>query len=160
MPYLPFTSANLTEIAKWQASDPTVLTVNYGNLLSTTPAQPSGGRTIGTKVGTSDNTGSVRQSNSGIAVNSVLTALDGVDPTDSSSTQSDAQPFQVGGTTQSAGDAFNVGITGGGLNPYVFFTVRGRNSVNASRPATATISATTGPRWAAPLVRSGLALLV
>jgi len=32
-------------------------------------------------------------------------------------------PFQVGGTTTSAGDAFNVGITGGGLNPYVFFTV-------------------------------------
>ncbi len=122
LPYLPFTSANLTEIAEWAASDPTVLTVNSLNALGTNPTQPSGGRTIGIKVGSADNTATVRPSNSGIAVNSVLTTLAGVDPTDNSATQSDAQPFQVGGTTNT-GDPFYVAMSGGGLNPFVYYTI-------------------------------------
>ena len=116
LPYMPFTSANLTEIAKWIASDTAVLTVNSGNLLATNPGQPSGSRTIGKAVGTSDNTASIRKSNSGVAVNTETTFanLGGVDPSDDTAVGSDAQAFQVGGTTNT-GDAFYVRIAGGGL---------------------------------------------
>ena len=70
MPYLPFVTANLTEIAKWVASNPSILTVNSGNLLATCadgtspcPQYPSGGRTIGKAVGNADNTATMRRSN-------------------------------------------------------------------------------------------------
>ena len=124
LPYLPFTSANLTEIAKWLASNTSVLTVNSGNLLATNPAQPSGSRSIGNAVGTSDNTASARKSNSGVAVNTgtAFTNLNGVDPSDDTVVATDAQPFQVGGTVNS-GPAFDVRVSGGGANPFVFFTI-------------------------------------
>jgi prepilin-type N-terminal cleavage/methylation domain-containing protein len=122
LPYLPFLSANLTEIAKWLASNTAVLTVNSGNLLATNPAQPSGSRTIGTAAGTSNNTATVRKSNSGVAVNTVFTTLNGVDPTDDSTVGTDLQPFEVAGTTTS-NYFFNVGLTSGGLNPFIYFTV-------------------------------------
>lgn len=124
LPYLPFTSANLTEIAKWLASNTSVLTVNSGNLLATDPSQPSGSRTLGKVVGTSDNTGSIRRSNSGVAVNTgaSFTGFDGVDPGDNTTIASDAQPFQVGGIVNT-GPTFDVRVSGGGLNPFVFFTM-------------------------------------
>jgi prepilin-type N-terminal cleavage/methylation domain-containing protein len=124
LPYLPFTSANLTEIAKWLASNTSVLTVNSGNLLATNPAQPSGSRSIGNVVGTSDNTASARKSNSGVAVNTgtAFTNLNGVDPDDDTAIATDVQPFQVGGTVNS-GPAFDVRVSGGGANPFVFFTI-------------------------------------
>jgi hypothetical protein len=122
LPNLPFTSANLTEIAKWVAGNPGVLTVNNGNLLASLPAQPSGSRTIGKAVGDSDVAGSVRKSNSGIAVNAVLPALNGVDPSDDSDIASDLQPFQVGGS-QDSGGTFDVRVGGGGANPFVWFTI-------------------------------------
>lgn len=140
MPYLPFTSANLTEIATWTASDPTVLGVNSGNVLATNPSQPSGGRTIGKKVGTADNTVAARISNSGVAVNSSLSTLGGVDPTDASAITSDLQPFEVGGDPgQSTGDEFLVSISGGGANPFVFYvlgtdTGECRKQSDGSRP--------------------------
>src|SRR4249919_2261211 len=68
MPHLPFVTANLTEIAKWEASNTAILTINSGNLLSTTPAQPSGSRTIGKANGGANNLSTVRLSNSGAAV--------------------------------------------------------------------------------------------
>ena len=130
LPYLPFTSVNLTEIADWAASDKNTLVVNSGNLLATNPAQPSGSRSYGKKNGTSDNTGTVRVSNSGVAINTAATfaKVAGVDPTDQSVTVSDVQAFQVGDSgsdpgTGGTGDEFYVTITGGGLNPYVFYTV-------------------------------------
>ena len=122
LPNLPFTSANLTEIARWVASSPGVLTVNNGNLLASVPAQPSGSRTIGKAVGNSDVTGSVRMSNSGIAVNAVLPTLNGVDTSDDSDIASDLQPFQVGGSVNSGG-TFDVRVSGGGANPFVWFTI-------------------------------------
>ncbi|HVR80734.1 MAG TPA: prepilin-type N-terminal cleavage/methylation domain-containing protein [Luteimonas sp.] len=135
LPYLPFTSANLTEIATWIASVPTVLVVNSGNLLATDPSQPSGSRTYGRLSGTSNNTATVRQSNSGVAINTVLTTLDGVDPTDNT-TVNDAQPFQVSGSL-GTGDDFFVRISGGGLNPFVFYTVPilGADSGECLKPA-------------------------
>jgi prepilin-type N-terminal cleavage/methylation domain-containing protein len=121
LPNLPFTSANLTEIAKWVASNTSVLTVNSGNLLATNPAQPSGSRTIGNTVGTSDNTSSMRKSNSGVAVNAVLATVNAVDPQDGD-LASDKQPFEVGGNTN-AGASFDVRVSGGGANPFVWFTI-------------------------------------
>jgi prepilin-type N-terminal cleavage/methylation domain-containing protein len=136
LPYLPFTSANLTEIAKWLASNTSVLTVNSGNLLATDPSQPSGSRTIGKAVGTSDNTGSARNSNSGVAVNTeaAFATLGGVDPTDDTDIASDVQPFQVGGTVN-AGPAFDVRVSGGGANPFVFFTLGTDSNVECFKPA-------------------------
>lgn len=122
MPYLPFTSANLTEIAKWTSSDKTVLVVNSGNVLATNPSQPSGGRTFGVKVGAEDNTVSARTSNSGIAVNTALSAVEGVDPTDHSQVTSDLQAFEIGGVPGgSTGDDFLISVNGGGANPFVFY---------------------------------------
>lgn len=124
LPYLPFTSANVTEIAKWMASDGTVLVVNSGNLLATNPSQPSGSRSYGKKVGLSDNSASVRNSNSGIAINTKLTDVNGVDPADETTVSSDLQAFDVGGTPGStSGDDFLVTLSGGGLNPYVFYAI-------------------------------------
>ena len=134
LPYLPFTSVNLTEIAKWLASDASVLTINSGNLLATDPAQPSGGRAIGKSVGTSDNTASMRKSNSGIAVNAVLPTLNGVDPTDNSDVASDAQPFQVGGSGN-AGGTFDVRVSGGGANPFVWYTISSDVNQECLKPA-------------------------
>jgi prepilin-type N-terminal cleavage/methylation domain-containing protein len=136
LPYLPFTSANLTEIAKWLASNTSILTVNSGNLLATDPSQPSGSRTLGKAVGNSDNTGSARNSNSGVAVNTetAFATLGGVDPTDDTQVSSDIQPFQVGGTVN-AGPTFDVRVSGGGANPFVFFTLGTDSNVECIKPA-------------------------
>lgn len=150
LPYLPFTSANLTEIATWTANDRTVLGVNSGNLLALDPSQPSGGRTIGKRVGTSSNTVTARTSNSGVAVNTALTKSDGtqlggVDLTDDSATATDVQPFEVGGTPNTGtGDEFSVRIIGGGLNPFVFYTITSTaDSGECFKPATGDRSCTT-----------------
>ncbi|KGQ18734.1 Type IV fimbrial biogenesis protein PilV [Lysobacter dokdonensis DS-58] len=132
MPFLPFTTVNLTEIAKWTASNTSIITVNSGNLLSTDPTQPSGSRTIGKTNGTSNNTGELRRSSSGVAINASLPTLAGVDPNDNSEVWSDAQAFQVGGTT---GGTFDARVTGGGGNPFVFTTVAGDVNKECLKPA-------------------------
>lgn len=132
LPYLPFTTINLTEIAQWLASDSSILTINSGNLLATDPTEPSGGRTEAAAVGTADNTGSLRNSNSGVAVS--IAVQGGVDPTDASSISSDAQEFEVGGVAN-AGPSFNVRVTGGGANPFVFYTLGANVNVECTKPA-------------------------
>ncbi|WP_460822188.1 type IV pilus modification PilV family protein [Lysobacter olei] len=124
LPVLPFTTINMSEIAKWTASVPSVITVNSGSLLTNNPTEPSGGRTIGKTNGTSDNTAEVRISNSGVAVTSSF-AFNGVDPSDNTTVQSDAQAFNVGGTvtTNPSGESFTVAQSGGGLDPSAFFTI-------------------------------------
>ncbi|HEY0659725.1 MAG TPA: hypothetical protein VGD21_00145 [Lysobacter sp.] len=122
MPFLPFTAANLTEIARWeQLGTPGILNINSGNLLATDPAQPSGGRTTGVAVGTAENRSSVRLSNSGIAVSQVLATVAGIDPEDNGDQLDDTQRFDVLGPD--GGPAFDVRHTGGGSNPFVFFTL-------------------------------------
>lgn len=122
LPYLPFTTINLTEIAKWMASDTSVLTVNSGNLLASIPSEPSGSRTIGRDLGTADNTGSMRKSNSGVAVNTAIPGA--VDAGLDAQEFQDSQEFQVGGTV-STGDDFLVRVTGGGANPIVYYAFPG-----------------------------------
>lgn len=132
MPFLPFTTVNLTEIAKWTAEFPNILTVNSGNLLFADPLQPSGSRTIGKTNGTSNNTGEMRRSNSGVAINASMTALAGVDPNDNSEVTIDSQAFQVGGST---GGTFDVRVTGGGGNPFVFTSVNTDVGKECLKPA-------------------------
>lgn len=132
MPFLPFTTVNLTEIAKWTASNAAVITVNSGNLLASDPLQPSGSRTIGKTAGTANNTGEMRRSSSGVAINASLPNLGGVDPNDNSEVWSDAQAFQVGGST---GGTFDVRVTGGGGNPFVFATVSTDVNKECLKPA-------------------------
>lgn len=124
LPVLPFTTVNLTELAKWTASLPSVITVNSGSLLTNNPSQPSGSRTVGKVNGTSDNTAEIRVSNSGLAVNSSF-AFNGVDPSDDTTLQTDAQNFNVGGSvsTNPNGEFFSVVQSGGGLDPSVFFSI-------------------------------------
>lgn len=134
LPFLPFTTVNLTEIAKWEEVDNTgILTINSGNLLATDPAEPSGGRTIGEGVGTAGNQTSMRRSNSGIAVNAVLATVAGIDPGDDSEVLSDVQPFEVTGV--SAGPAFDVRVGGAGSNPFVFFTLDNDSDRECLKPA-------------------------
>jgi hypothetical protein len=117
--YIPFTTVNLTEIAEWKTQTPDILTINTGNLLSTTPAQPSGGRTIGNMGGSADNNVKMRRSNSGIGVNFAQTTMTAVDDDDLAE-HTDVQAFQVGGSN---GPTFDVRVSGAGANPFVFFTL-------------------------------------
>ena len=142
LPHLPFTSANLTEIAKWLASNTSVLTVNSGNLLpnpsdpsqAPDPTKPSGSRTIGKAMGTSDNTATIRESNSGVAVNGVLTGLNGVDPTDDPRLPAMCSPS--GSTVRRTPAAtFDVLVSGGGANPFVSFTVASDVDKQCLKPA-------------------------
>jgi len=122
MPFLPFVAVNLTEIARWeQLGTPGILNINSGNLLATDPAEPSGGRTVGVAAGTAENRSSVRRSNSGIAVNQVLSTVAGIDPSDDSDLHDDTQPFEVFGPD--TGPGFDVRLIGGGSNPFVYFTL-------------------------------------
>jgi hypothetical protein len=128
MPFLPFTTVNLTEIAKWTERLPNVLTVNSGNLLFADPLKPSGSRTIGKINGSAKNTGEMRRSSSAWRSTASMTTLGGVDPTDNGEVRSDSQDFQVGGST---GGTFDVRVTGGGGgNPFVFANVN--SDVNKS----------------------------
>lgn len=140
MPFLPFTTVNLTEITEWNESVPAIITVNERNLLSTTPEQPSGGRTFGTSNGDANAESKSRRSNSGIAVSSALSEIGAVDPEDggqgpqgANQVLEDAQAFQVGAGN---GPAFDVSVSGGGGNPFVFFTLGIDNNVECPKPET------------------------
>ena len=149
MPFLPFMAANLTEIARWeQPGTPGILSINSGNLLATDPTQPSGGRTIGVSTGTADNRSSVRSSNSGVAVNQVLDTVAGVDPADDGSTLDDTQAFEV--VTPAAGLAFDVNLSGGGSNPYVYFTLGSDVDRECFKPADAIHHCVTTPGTTLP----------
>lgn len=132
LPYLPFTTINLTEIAKWVASDTSILTVNSGNLLASVPSEPSGSRTIGRGLGDANNTGSVRKSNSGVAVSTDIPSA--VDTGPDAQEFEDFQKFQVAGTVWT-GDDFFVRVTGGGANPIVFYGFPG-DSGECLKPTT------------------------
>ena len=138
LPYLPFTTANLTEIAGWtkDPTDSSVLTVNDANLLATDPEQPFGGRTIGSSNGNADTVASVSRSNSGVAVSDVLDDdTPHVDEHDSlpANQSTDAQSFEVGGP--SGGPTFDVQVAGGGANPFVFYTLGGYTNIECLKPS-------------------------
>ncbi|WP_386749287.1 hypothetical protein [Agrilutibacter niabensis] len=128
LPFLPFTTVNVTELAKWTASDTAILSINSGTLLGSNPSQPSGGRTIGVKKGIADNEVDINMSNFGLAASSdsVFNNITGVDTGDAAAMGSDAQPFDVGGSSSppSSGEEFTVRISGiTTQDPDVFYSV-------------------------------------
>jgi hypothetical protein len=158
MPFLPFTAANLTEIARWEpVGTPGILDINSGNLLATDPALPSGGRTIGVAEGAAGNRSSIRRSNSGIAVTEVLAAVAGIDPEDNDESAGavpldDTQPFEVVGPP--VGPAFDVAHAGGGTNPFVYFTLGTDVDRECFKPADANHHCVTAPGTVLPLAGS------
>lgn len=129
LPFLPFTTINLTEIARWSESDATVLSVNKDGALGTVPDQPFGGRTLGIKVGVADAIATMRKSNSGVAVSTIIPgAVDllgkaTTPEVSDDATLSDKQAFNVGGSDTSIGDSFNVRVSGGPANYVVFYAI-------------------------------------
>jgi hypothetical protein len=119
LPFLPFTTINLTEIAKWHASSTVTLNVNNDGELATEPTQPKGGRTLGIKIGVADTVAEISPSNSGVAVSTVVKGA--VDDKGDQTILSDKQVFNVGGTVQSNGDDFYVQINGGPANYVLWY---------------------------------------
>lgn len=123
LPYLPFTTINMTELANWRATEPAVLDVNSRNILNLVDAdaeQPSGGASRGVSNGDSDNIAEIGPSNAGVAATAAL--VTGVDP-DDQVLSPDTQPFNVGGVA-STGDGFNVRLAGlAGQNPFLSFAI-------------------------------------
>ena len=120
LPSLPFTTINLTEMARWTASDPTIINVNTTKSLNFNVTEPSGGRTAGIKVGSASNNSLMRTSNSGVAVSDDI--LGAVDSNGDVATNADSQSFLVGpgsGAGGGTGDGFVVEASGGilGTNP-------------------------------------------
>jgi type IV pilus modification protein PilV len=139
LPYLPFTTVNVTELANWAASDTAILSTNSGSLLGSNPSQPSGGRTIGVKKGLADNEAVINMSNFGLAASSdsVFSAITGVDTADAAALGTDAQTFDVGGNSAppSSGEEFSVRITGlTTQDPDVFYLL-GTDAGECLRPS-------------------------
>ena len=133
LPSLPFTTINLTEMARWTASDPTIINVNTTKSLNFNVTEPSGGRTAGIKVGSASNNSLMRTSNSGVAVSDDI--LGAVDTNGDGATNTDTQQFVVGtgaGPGGGTGDTFHVGVSGGGSNPFANFTVSPTDSGNCT----------------------------
>ena len=132
LPALPFTTINLTEIAKWTATDATVLNVNTDRSLSFNVTEPFGGRTAGIKSGTASNASVMRRSNSGVAVSDDI--LGGVDSNGDELTSTDSQVFDVGAGTGSGGgtgDTFLASLSGGS-SAFLTFVIGGTDSGNCT----------------------------
>jgi prepilin-type N-terminal cleavage/methylation domain-containing protein len=117
LPYLPFTTINVTELAFWQPrkADDTdgssVLTVATGSSLIYDPLLPTRGRTnaLSNATGTADAVANMTLSNSGVAIASA------VDPDDLNSA-TDRQVFVVSnGTGSGNGEKFAVVLGGAAL---------------------------------------------
>jgi prepilin-type N-terminal cleavage/methylation domain-containing protein len=125
LPYLPFTTINLTELAGWAATDDDFLNVNEsGSLFNGDPSEPLGGATRGIAEGSADTNSTMRKSNSGVAASSVIPGA--VDLLGDGATASDSQNFTVGtGGNTNTGDDFFVSMSGGGLDLAVDYTMAG-----------------------------------
>jgi prepilin-type N-terminal cleavage/methylation domain-containing protein len=112
LPFLPFTTINLTEISTWARTDANILNINTSNLLDYAKNFPSGGRTEGKAAGTASVTSTLRVSNSGVAVSDALPGP--VDAANDGATMTDAQPFTVTAPTTPTTDHFYAIVNGGG----------------------------------------------
>lgn len=138
LPYLPFTTINVTELANWAADNTEILSVNSGSLLGSNPSQPSGGRTAGVKKGVANNEASINMSNFGVAASSnpVFRDIAGVDTGDAAALGTDAQPFDVGGDNSppSSGEEFSARFAGVTTqDPDVFYAL-GADAGECLRP--------------------------
>lgn len=129
LPYLPFTTVNLTEIAGWSVTDDDYLSVNQsGSLFNGDPSEPLGGATRGIAEGIADTTSTMRTSNSGVAASSVIPGA--VDLLGDAATVNDSQNFTVGtGGSTGTGDDFYVSMSGGGLDLAINYSLTGDSGV-------------------------------
>lgn len=104
LPMLPFTTINLTEIAKWTPSDTNVLAVNTNNTLYFNVTEPSGGRTAGINGGTATSDTESLKSNSGVAVSDDIAGA--VDENGDEIASTDSQEFTVGGGGGGSGNNY------------------------------------------------------
>jgi len=134
LPFLPFTTVNVTEIAAWNATNTSVLSVNTDHNMDGTANKPDNGQAYGKINGSSDNRGVMRLSNSGIAASTAIPA--NTDLQGDEVETNDSQPFTVGGSTGggSAGDMFYVSIAAGaGADPRVDWAV-GTHAGQCNKP--------------------------
>lgn len=111
LPYLPFTTINLTEMGGWDASD-TRLGVNSGSLLAFNINQPFGGRTRGLAAANTDPLPAtlveIRKSNSGVAVSDDIPGA--TDRNGDEDMFTDRQPFEVLASVSTGADQFWVNV--------------------------------------------------
>lgn len=119
LPYLPFTTINVTELAFWaakavlgDADASSVLSVSTGSSQIYDPAEPTRGRVnaTGGNGEEADAEGRMTRSNSGVAV-----VLGGIDPTSDAVASTDRQAFEIGtnsGNPGGIGQAFFVRLSG------------------------------------------------
>ncbi|MCC8363863.1 prepilin-type N-terminal cleavage/methylation domain-containing protein [Lysobacter sp. A6] len=116
LPYLPFSTINVTEFADYESSNTSVIDVHTGGFLPwPTSNLPSRGATEAKGTGTANNRSSMRRSNSGLAATELL-ANGGIpgatDNLGDDAVGTDLQSFTVGGGTPSGGDSYYIRSTG------------------------------------------------
>jgi hypothetical protein len=120
LPFLPFTSINVTEPAFWEVSDPATLTVQSSGFVVFNPAAPNRGRVNALSTAASDAVSNVvpnmRRSNSGLAVRPrgidvVVDAGTGARSGDDVRI-TDTQQFTVKAGASTAGDFFQINFSG------------------------------------------------
>lgn len=139
LPFIPFTTINLTELAEWRPSDAGVLIVsNSPGVIFGDPINPTRGR-VTVRSGAPDDASAdaiadMGRSNSGVAL------FAPIDPEDAVEVVADAQTFTLGGggggpTPPPTGDGFDVGVGGlpavgdggSGNDPVVAYIVGSEN---------------------------------
>lgn len=118
LPRLAFTTINLTELAKWSASDAKLNVTASGTLLSPVPT-PSGGATYGLDATASSRSKATASlSNSTVAFRSDI-PFTTASEADSSTWLADNQQFSVGGTGSGGGELPYIDVfTSGFLSAY------------------------------------------
>ena len=132
LPHLPFTTINMTELAKWTSSDDKLNVIPAGVLLGTNVLQPFGGRTTGIKE-TAQSYARVYSSlsNSTLAYRTDIPFVN-ADEANSANWLADEQQFTVG-------------ATGGPSLPYITVVPNGLLTESALTRVGVTLNATIGP---------------
>jgi hypothetical protein len=116
LPYLPFSTINVTEFADYSSSNTNVIYVHTGGFLPwSTSNLPSRGATEAKGTGTANNNATLLRSNSGLAATESLAngGIPGpVDKLGDDVYGSDSQVFNVGGSSPSGSDSFYIRASG------------------------------------------------
>ncbi|HBK56387.1 MAG TPA: hypothetical protein DDZ76_08915 [Xanthomonadales bacterium] len=111
LPFVPFTTINVTELAKWSPSSPVAIQVtNASGILFGDPSNPVRGQVnaLAQGPGNGDAVTVNGRSNSGLAATNLVT-----DPQDALEAQSDRQRFDItSGGVDPQGERFNVTLNG------------------------------------------------
>ena len=113
LPYLPFTTINVTELANWASDKLPVLVVHNKSSLEYFPLEPSRGRSYGDSVGVANADVVMGRSNAAVALAEPID-WDGTNAgTGDQIAAADSQAFEIGGTPDTgSGDDFYVKYAG------------------------------------------------